>query len=362
MKALYWDGHDLTRKISHPSPKSDSALALVRVRLAGICSTDLQIFKGYMDFHGVPGHEFMGEVIEGPPALIGKRVVGEINFGCGRCEFCRRGLSRHCPNRKVMGILGADGCFAEIVAAPAQNLHVVPDTVADEEAVFTEPLAAAFEILEQIEIDPSTRAPGMARGHSLGIPPHSRGVVLSERSESKDNGTGAPGLPRGLHFTREVLIFGDGKLGLLCAQVLALTGARVTLVGKHPDKLRLAKAAGVRAVLLADWKPKSADVVVEATGSTSGLEMALGAVRPRGTLVLKSTCAEEHRLSLAPVVINEITVIGSRCGLFPPALDALAEKKISVTPMIEKIYPLEDGVEAVAHAGRPGARKVLLRN
>jgi len=316
MKALYWDGQKLTLKASQPSPEPARDQALVRVRLAGICSTDLQIFKGYMGFRGVPGHEFVGEAVEGPASFIGKRVVGEINFACGRCEFCRRGLGRHCAKRQVMGILGADGCFAEAVAVPARNLHLVPDGVSDEEAVFTEPLAAAFEILEQVEID----------------------------------------------FTREVLVFGDGKLGLLCAQVVALTGARVTLVGKHPDKLRLAKAAGVRTVLLADWKPQSADIVVEATGSSSGLETALGAVRPRGTLVLKSTCAEDHRLSLAPVVINEITVIGSRCGVFPPALDALAQKKVSVTPMIEKIYPLSDALDAVAHAGRAGACKILIKN
>jgi threonine dehydrogenase-like Zn-dependent dehydrogenase len=315
MKALCWDGQNLTLDASHPTPQATRDQVLVRVRLAGICSTDLQIFQGYMGFRGVPGHEFVGEVMEGAPALAGKRVVGEINFGCGRCEFCRRGLGRHCPKRQVMGILGADGCFADVVAVPARNLHVVSERVSDEEAVFAEPLAAAFEILEQVEID----------------------------------------------FTREVIVFGDGKLGLLCAQVLATTGARVTLVGRHPDKLRLAKPAGVRAVLLADWRPQRADIVVDATGSTSGLETALGAVRPRGTLVLKSTCAEEHRLSLAPLVINEITVVGSRCGLFPPALDALTEKKVAVTPMIEKIYPLGDGIEAVAHAGKRGAKKVLLR-
>jgi 2-desacetyl-2-hydroxyethyl bacteriochlorophyllide A dehydrogenase len=316
MKALYWDGQKLTLKASQPSPEPARDQALVRVRLAGICSTDLQIFKGYMGFRGVPGHEFVGEAVEGPASFIGKRVVGEINFACGRCEFCRRGLGRHCAKRQVMGILGADGCFAEAVAVPARNLHLVPDGVSDEEAVFTEPLAAAFEILEQVEID----------------------------------------------FTREVLVFGDGKLGLLCAQVVALTGARVTLVGKHPDKLRLAKAAGVRTVLLADWQSQRADIVIDATGSSSGLETALGAVRPRGTLVLKSTCAEDHRLSLAPVVINEITVIGSRCGVFPPALDALAQKKVSVTPMIEKIYPLSDALDAVAHAGRAGACKILIKN
>jgi len=315
MRALHWNGQALTLDSSYAAPSASEQTALVRVRLAGVCSTDLQIFKGYMGFRGVPGHEFVGEVAQGPAALVGKRVVGEINFACGECEICKHGLGRHCPTRKVMGILGADGCFAEYVAAPVSNLHIVPDGVADEEAVFTEPLAATFEILEQVEID----------------------------------------------FTHEVLVLGDGKLGLLCAQVLATTGARVTLVGKHPEKLALVKKLGVRTVLLSDWRSKQADVVIEATGSTAGLELALSAVRPRGTLALKSTVAGEQTLSLARLVINEITVIGSRCGLFPPALDALAQKKVVVTPMIEKIYPLSDGIEAVAHAGRAGALKVLLR-
>lgn len=316
MRALRWDGQRLTFDFAYPTPSVSGETALVRVRLAGICSTDLQIFKGYMGFRGVPGHEFVGDVIEGPSAFLSKRVVGEINFVCGRCEFCRRGLGRHCPKRQVIGILGADGCFAEVVAVPARNLHVVPDGVSDEEAVFTEPLAAALEILDQVEID----------------------------------------------FTREVLVFGDGKLGLLCAQVVALTGARVTLVGRHPEKLKMVKKLGIRTVLLSDWRRQWADIVIEATGSTTGLETALSAVRPRGTLVLKSTVADEHKLSLAPLVINEVTVVGSRCGLFPPALDALAQKKAQVTPMIEKIYPLSEALDAVAHAGRPGVCKVLLKN
>jgi threonine dehydrogenase-like Zn-dependent dehydrogenase len=315
MKALHWDGGRLALD-DHPEPKTTSGEAIVRVRLAGICSTDLQIFQGYMGFRGIPGHEFVGEVIKGAPALAGKRVVGEINFGCGFCELCRRGLGRHCPKRRVMGILNADGCFAEFVAVPARNLHPVPDSVSDEQAVFAEPLAAAFEILEQVEID----------------------------------------------FTREVLVLGDGKLGLLCAEVLAVTGARVTLVGKHPEKLKLAKAAGARTALLGEWLPRLFDIVVEATGSTSGFATALAAVRPRGTLVLKSTVAEEHKVSLAPLVINEITVVGSRCGVFPPALEALAQKKIAVTPLIEQTYPLSDGIAAMAQAGRGGARKILLRN
>ena len=315
MQALTWNGQSLRLDPSYPTPEAGERTALVRVRLAGICSTDLQIFKGYMGFQGVPGHEFVGEVKEGPGELLGKRVVGEINFACGRCDFCARALGRHCPERKVMGILGADGSFAEYVSVPVANLHLVPDGVADEEAVFTEPLAAAFEILEQIQL-------------GLGD---------------------------------DVIVLGDGKLGLLCAQVLRLTGARVSVVGKHESKLALLKKLGIRTFLLPDWKPRQADVVVEATGSTSALKMALDLVRPRGTLILKSTVAQEHALNLAPLVINEVTVIGSRCGLFPPALEALAQKSVSVRPLIEKIYPLGEGVEAVAHAGRAGARKILLR-
>ncbi len=214
-----------------------------------------------------------------------------------------------------MGILGADGSFAEYLAIPTSNLHMVPDNVADEEAVFTEPLAAAFEILEQIELNPGD----------------------------------------------DVLVMGDGKLGMLCAQVLKLTGARVTVLGKHQEKLALIKRTGVRTLLLDDWKPRLFDVVVEATGSESGLKLAMSAVRPRGTLVLKSTIAGDHNVSLVPLVINEITIIGSRCGLFPDALQALAEKRVSVTPLIEKVYPLAEGLDAVAHAARPGTRKILMQ-
>jgi threonine dehydrogenase-like Zn-dependent dehydrogenase len=315
MRALHWNGQRLILDSSYAVPAASEQATLVRVHLAGICATDLQIFKGYMGFRGVPGHEFVGSVSEGPRDLLGKRVVGEINFGCGRCENCARGLSRHCPNRSVMGILNADGALAEYVAVPLTNLHVVPDKVSDEEAVFTEPLAAAFEILEQVQISPGD----------------------------------------------QVLVLGDGKLGNLCAQVLRLTGASVTALGKHEDKLKLIKRAGIRTILLSDWQARQFDVIVEATGSASGLELALGAVRPRGTLVLKSTIAVNHDVSLAPIVINEITVIGSRCGLFPPALEALEEKSVSVTPLIEKVYSLSDGVESVEHAARPGTRKILLR-
>jgi threonine dehydrogenase-like Zn-dependent dehydrogenase len=315
MQAVYWDGRDVKLDSSYPRPAVAKKHALVKVHLAGICSTDLQILKGYMNFRGVPGHEFVGSVSEGPEEWLGIRAVGEINFGCGRCEFCARDLSRHCPDRAVMGILNADGAFAQYVAVPVENLHPVPAPVTDEQAVFTEPLAAAFEILRQVQI-----------------------------------GTGD-----------EILIVGDGKLGNLCAQVLRLTGAKVTALGKHEAKLKLIKRTGVRTVLLENWKPRLFDVVVEATGSAAGLELAVGAVRPRGTLVLKSTIAAVHQISLAPVVINEINLIGSRCGVFPDALEALASGQISVTPLIEKIYSLEQGLEGLQHAARRGTRKILFR-
>jgi threonine dehydrogenase-like Zn-dependent dehydrogenase len=290
-------------------------MALVRVRLAGICATDLQILQGYMGFQGVPGHEFVGEVVEGPEALRGQRVVGEINFACGGCLLCAQGLGRHCPTRRVMGILHANGSFAEYVSVPVVNLHPVPDSVADEAAVFTEPLAAACEILDQIQVQPSD----------------------------------------------DVIVLGDGKLGQLCAQVVHSAGARVSVVGKHPHKLALLHQHDIATVLLTDWRPRPADVVVEATGSTAGLQLAMQSLRPRGTLVLKSTVAAAHSLSLAPLVIHEITVVGSRCGRFPLALHALEQQRVAVVPLIDRVYAWRNGLEAVAHAARPGTLKILLR-
>jgi threonine dehydrogenase-like Zn-dependent dehydrogenase len=315
MQALYWDGNRLRLQKKRPVPQANDRFAVVRVRLAGICSTDLQIMQGYMNFRGVPGHEFVGEVWEGPAHLVGKRVVGEINFACGTCAMCHQGLGRHCPMRQVMGILNADGSFAEYVAVPVVNLHLVPEAVEDDEAVLVEPLAAAFEMLEQIHIQPTT----------------------------------------------EVIVLGDGKLGLLCAQVLHVSGAHVTAVGKHQEKLDILRKLGIHTALLTEWEIRQADIVVEATGSTSGLALAMESVRPRGVLVLKSTVAQAHAVSLAPLVINEITVVGSRCGLFPPALRALERKAVSVSPLIDKVFPLAHGVGAVRQATRPGSLKVLLR-
>lgn len=315
MRALYWDGQELRLERAYVAPRAGDREALLRVRLAGVCSTDLQILRGYMGFRGVLGHEMVGELVEGPAKLVGKRMVAEINYACRNCEFCGRGLPRHCLRRRVMGIAGADGSFAEFVAVPVENLHAVPDAVSDEEAVFTEPLAAAFEILEQVSV-------------------------------SADE---------------EILVLGDGKLGMLCAQVLRSRARRVSVVGKHPRKLALLRELGIEAVLLSGWRPAPADIVVEATGSSSGLQLALAAARPRGTLVLKSTVPGEHHAALAPLVVNEITVIGSRCGPFPPALEALANKSVSVTPLIDRTYPLGEGPEAVAQARRPGTLKILIR-
>jgi threonine dehydrogenase-like Zn-dependent dehydrogenase len=316
MRALLFDGSTIRHVDDRPEPEAVAGEAIVRVRLAGICSTDLQILAGYMGFTGVPGHEFVGEVVDGPANLVGRRVVGEINYACGACPTCRQGLGRHCPHRRVMGILGADGAFAEYLAVPVANLHVVPEAVSDEAAVFTEPLAAAFSILEQVKVGPGD----------------------------------------------DVVVLGDGKLGLLCAQVLGGTGATVTLVGKHAKNLKLVAERGVATVLVEGWTPAgAADCVVEATGSTTGLALAAAAVRPRGTLVLKSTVADEHRLSLAALVINEITVVGSRCGLFPPAIRALTDETVAVTPLIDTTFILGDGAAALAHAARRGVRKVLLQ-
>lgn len=286
----------------------------VRTRVAGICNTDLELVRGYMGFHGVLGHEFVGEALEG--AYAGRRVVGGINFACGRCATCTAGLSRHCPERTVLGILGSDGVLAEEFLIPEENLLVVPDEVGDETAVFTEPVAAACEVLEQL------------------------------------NGTGSGG---------QALVLGDGKLGPLVAQALAGDGFDVTLVGRHLDSIAWIARKGIA---LADTIADGArfDVVVEATGSAAGLRAAIAATRPRGALVLKTTVAGAHEVDLAPVVINEISLIGSRCGRFAPALARLADGRIDVAPLIADRYALADVETAFSRASERGVRKVVVRN
>jgi len=314
MRALVWDG-TAARVIERSEPPCTPGMALVRVARAGICNTDLELIKGYMDFRGVLGHEFTGTVEDGPPEWRGKRVVGEINFGCGRCASCGRGLQRHCPIRRVMGILHADGAFAEYVVVPVANLHAVPEGVDDDAAVFTEPLAAAFEILEQIHVQPGT----------------------------------------------ECVVLGDGKLGLLVAQILFQAGARVLAVGKHVEKLGILQRRGIPTTLTADWSHEAADIVVEATGTAAGFATAVAATRPRGTLVLKTSVAGALQLNLAPLVINEITVVGSRCGSFIPALRALETGSVDVRSLISARRPLHEAADALQLAAKPGVLKVLLQ-
>jgi 2-desacetyl-2-hydroxyethyl bacteriochlorophyllide A dehydrogenase len=292
--------------------------ALVRVRLAGICNTDLELLKGYMGFRGVPGHEFVGAVekVNGKEEeLIGKRFVGEINLACGACLLCAKGMGTHCEKRSVLGILSKDGALAEYLTLPISNLHEVPGALADEEAVFTEPLAAAYEILEQVNIDPHEK----------------------------------------------VLVIGDGKLGILIALVLKKTKAEVTLVGKHERKLAIARGQAVKAMHLDDLvRDSSYDVVVEASGSAAGFEDALSMVRPRGTIVLKSTVARKREMNLTPLVVNEITLVGSRCGPFEPALRALAHKEIDVRPLITAVCRIDDALEAFEKAKEKDSLKVLV--
>ncbi|MDH4320629.1 MAG: alcohol dehydrogenase catalytic domain-containing protein [Desulfobulbaceae bacterium] len=299
-------------------PEPAAGEALVRVLMAGICATDLEIIKGYQRFCGILGHEFVGrvEAVNGPgQELVGRRVVGEINIGCGECDFCGQGLVGHCRNRQVLGIHGRDGALADYLTLPVGNLHPVPAEISDEAAVFVEPLAAAFAVLEQVDL----------------------------RNGDK------------------VLVLGDGKLGLLIAQVLKTVTPEVTLVGHHPAKLALAQDCGIRTIMANEMTAaKQYDLVVEATGSALGLKDALQQVRPRGTVVLKSTVAEGAPLNLAPAVVDEITMVGSRCGSFPPALAALAEGKVAVVPLIDAVFPAEQALAALARAGSRGVLKVLV--
>ncbi|HKE58886.1 MAG TPA: alcohol dehydrogenase catalytic domain-containing protein [Pyrinomonadaceae bacterium] len=300
-------------------PKSPAGEeTLVRVLLSGICNTDLEIARGYAGFKGTIGHEFVGVVEESHVAkLKGKRVVGEINAGCGSCALCRAGDSRHCANRTVLGIVGRDGAHAEFLRLPAVNLIPVPQRIPDEHAVFTEPLAAACGILERATIARSDR----------------------------------------------VAVIGDGKLGLLCAQVVALTGASVLLIGKHPQKLRIAARRGIETATAkqAGKRNRQFDVVVEASGAASGFALALALLRPQGRLVLKSTFHDTTEFDASRIVVDEISIVGSRCGRFKPAIDLLKKKAVDVESLISEEYPLREGVRAMSRAASKGVLKVLLR-
>ncbi len=299
-----------------PRPRRPPGFALIRLRLAGICNTDLELQRGYYGFRGVPRHEFVGEVVESEnPALAGRRVTGEINLACGRCAWCARGLGRHCPRRSVLGILRHPGAFQEYFTLPERNLHPLPASLADEHAVFTEPLAAACEILDQVRIP-----------------------------------AGAP-----------VAVLGDGKLGLLISQVLHAHGADVLQIGRHRRKLRLAASAGIRTRLAGKLPARAAfDWVVEATGSAAGLEQAIRLARPRGTVILKSTLHGAVALDTAPVIVNEITLTGSRCGRFEPALRLLRTRRIQLDPLISGRLPLREAPRAFERAAEKGVLKILL--
>jgi alcohol dehydrogenase len=308
------NGAAFVRHATMPKPKP--GFVLIRLRAAGICNTDIELLRGYCGFRGRPGHEFVGDVA-GPAdsAWLGKRVVGEINLACGACEWCARGLGRHCPTRTVLGIVRHPGAFAEFLTLPESNLHEVPRQVSDEHAIFTEPIAAACEILDQVKI---------AKGAA-------------------------------------VAVLGDGKLGLLVAQVLACRGASVHLFGHHPKKLRIAALAGCETSASGNLPQARFDVTVEATGAAEGLSSAISMTRPRGVVVMKTTVHEPVPLNTAQAVVNEISLIGSRCGRFEPALRLLKSGRLRLDEMISAEYALEQAPEAFAKAQEKGVLKVLIR-
>jgi threonine dehydrogenase-like Zn-dependent dehydrogenase len=315
MKATFFDGKQMIFDNNYPDPKFNETL--VQVNLAGICGTDLEILNGYMKYTGILGHEFVGTVVKSNnPDLIGKRVVGEINAGCTKCDFCIRGMERHCPSRTVLGILKRDGAFAEFLSLPEKNLHIIPDSISDEQAVFVEPLAAAFEINEQISLKPEWN----------------------------------------------VAVVGDGRLAQLIIQVIQLTCSNITCFGKHQNKLEGLIQSGIKIKIgIESTDEQLFDLVVEATGSNSGFTDTMKLVKPRGTVVLKSTITSRENLDLTSTIINEITLIGSRCGLFKPAIDALATGVISVNSMIDSTFSLDKFEDAIIHAKKPNTLKVFLK-
>ncbi|GAB4417051.1 MAG: alcohol dehydrogenase catalytic domain-containing protein [Anaerolineales bacterium] len=313
MKALWLENKRVDlRDTPQPAPPGE---ALIRVRKAGICSTDLELVKGYYPYTGVLGHEFVGEVVAcEDESWLGQRVVGEINVTCRACEECKSGRASHCEKRTVLGIVNRDGTFAEYTSLPTSNLHRVPASVPDEMAVFTEPLAAALEIQQQIQVQPNDR----------------------------------------------VLLIGAGRLGQLIAQTLALTGCGLRVVARHTYQKDILKARGIQAITEDDVQAQRWDIVVEATGSPGGFSLARQAVRPRGTLVMKSTYKGEMSVDFSSIVVDEITIVGSRCGPFAPALRLLAQKAVDPTVLIAAEFRLDDGLQALEKAAQPGVLKVLL--
>ena len=314
MKGIWLENKQIQLRNDIPIPEPAPGEALVRVLAAGICNTDLELLRGYYPYAGILGHEFVGVVTQGPDNLLNRRVVGEINAACGECRFCRRGIPTHCENRTVLGIVNRNGAFADYLCLPVENLHPVPDNVPTEVATFTEPIAAALEIQQQVDIHPEDK----------------------------------------------VLVVGDGKLGQLVAQTLALTGCELLAVGRHQDKLANLEARGIKTGFTDAVTDRAFDISVDCTGNASGFDLARRALRSRGNLVLKSTYAGNLSLDASSLVVDEITMIGSRCGPFPPALELLAQGKIDVKPLIQARYPLTEGIEAFAKAQTKGVLKVLV--
>ena len=317
MKALWLQDRKLSFRTDLPLPALEANQVLIKVRLAGVCSTDLEMLRGYYAFTGIPGHEFVGEVVDdnGHPDLMGKRVIGDINISCGECERCLHQEPTQCMRRRTLGIFDYNGVFAEFVKLPAQNLTVVPESVSDVLAVFTEPTAAALRILEQVQVSPSDR----------------------------------------------VILVGAGRLGLLIAQVLKNTGCNLKVVVRRPEPAAILDGFGIKAVYAEELSGELADIVVEATGSPEGFALSRSLTRARGTLVLKSTFAGDLSINLSKLVVDEVTLVGSRCGNYPAGLRALATGLVQVGGMVDSVYTLDQGLEAIARAGEPGVLKVLIR-
>lgn len=315
MRAVLFDGN-LKFVVDYPVPELKPGWALIKVKYAGICQTDMEILKGYAGFNGILGHEFIGSVEDcDNPDRIGSRVTGEINLACGHCEWCKKGLGRHCPHRTVLGIHGHDGCMADYCVLPVANLIEIPDSIDDHRAILIEPLSAACEILEQIPFEGSER----------------------------------------------VIVLGDGRLGTLCAWALSTKVHDITMIGHHKEKLDLASWGRLKTVLSTSEVQPGADVVVDATGSAAGIKDAMSLCGPRGTIVLKSTIASQGDLNLAPIVVDEITVMGSRCGRFSDGLDMIRMyRDMPLERLITAQYPIEQALEAFDRAGRHDAMKVLL--